>query len=73
MRTVTLKIKGLRCGSCAASVRSALDAQEGVRGADVSFEEGRARVLYDPATTNEDHLVELIEKRGYRVVDRNPA
>lgn len=73
MRTVTLKVEGLRCGSCAASVRSALDAQEGVHGADVSFEEGRARVLYDAATTNEDDLVELIEKRGFRVVARDPA
>ncbi|AYO86638.1 heavy-metal-associated domain-containing protein [Methylobacterium brachiatum] len=73
MRTITLKVEGLRCVSCAASVRSVLDAHDGVRGAEVSFEEGNARVLYDPRATSEDGLVEVIEKRGYRVVARNPA
>lgn len=73
MKTVTLKVEGLRCASCAASVSSLLGAHAGVRGADVSFEEGRARVLYDPATTSEDRLVEVVEKRGFRVVARNPA
>jgi MerR family copper efflux transcriptional regulator len=73
MKNVILKVEGLRCASCAASVGSLLDAHAGVRGADVSFEEGRARVLYDPATTSEDRLVALIEKRGFRVVARDPA
>ena len=73
MKNVTLRVEGLRCASCAASVGSLLDAHAGVRGADVSFEEGRARVLYDPATTSEDRLVALIEKRGFRIVARDPA
>lgn len=73
MKTATFKVEGLRCASCAASVGSLLDAHTGVRGADVSFEEGRARILYDPQATSEDRLVELIEKRGFRVVARNPA
>ena len=73
MTTVTLKVEGLRCNACAASVRSLLVAHAGVRGADVSFEEGRVWALYDPAATSADRLVEVVEKRGFRVVARNPA
>lgn len=73
MKATTLKIEGMRCTSCAASVGSVLQAQAGVRGADVSFDEGRARVLYDPQATSEDHLVEVIEKRGFRIIDRTSS
>ena len=73
MRTVTLKVEGWRCAACSASVGSLLEGQAGVRGVDVSFGEGRVRALFDPAATSEDRLVELIEKRGFRVVARISA
>jgi len=38
-----------------------------VRKADVSFKEGSARVLYDPAQTDESRLIAAIEKGGYKV------
>jgi copper chaperone CopZ len=73
MRTVTLKVEGWRCAACSASVGSLLEAHPGVRGIDVSFDEGRVRALFDPAATSEDRLVELIEKRGFQVVARTSA
>jgi copper chaperone CopZ len=39
----------------------------------VSFEEGSARVLYDPQAVQEDRLVDVIQRPGFRVVSREAA
>lgn len=70
MKSVTLKVEGLRCDGCAERVRTRVSAQPGVKNTDVSFEQAQARVLYDPQATNEDRLVGVIQELGYRVVDR---
>lgn len=67
METVTLKIEGMHCDSCAETIRATLRAQPGTQASDVSYREGTARILYDPAKTNKDHLIAVIEKGGYRV------
>jgi len=38
--------------------------------ATVSFDEGQARILYDPQTVSEDRLVDAVQKPGFRVVGR---
>lgn len=38
--------------------------------ASVSYGDGRARVLFDPKSIEEEHLVDTIQKPGFRVVDR---
>ena len=73
MKSVTLKVEGMRCNGCAETIRSRITAQPGVQTADVSFEQGKARVLYDPQATGEDQLVGLLNKLGYRVVDRGAS
>lgn len=73
MRTVNLKVEGWRCTACSASIGSLLEAHAGVRGVEVSFDEGRVRVLYEPALTSTERLIQLIEKRGFQVVARSPA
>jgi len=70
MRTRILKIEGMRCEGCAATIGGLLTAQPGVRAATVSLKDGEARVLYQPETLGEDQLAALIEKPGYRVVGR---
>ncbi|NBA95223.1 heavy-metal-associated domain-containing protein [Pseudomonas sp. R5(2019)] len=69
MKSLTMKVEGMRCESCAEMIRSRMATQTGVQAADVSFDEGRARVLYDPQATDEDRLVETVQKLGFRVVD----
>ena len=44
METVYLNITGMACGGCAHTVRQALLAVDGVDGAEVSHETGRASV-----------------------------
>lgn len=70
MKLLTMKVEGMRCESCAEKIRSRIAVQAGVQTADVSFDEGRACVLYDPQATNEDWLVETVQNLGFRVVDR---
>lgn len=70
MKSVTLKVEGMRCNGCAEMIRSRIAAQPGVQTTDVSFDQGQARVLFDPQTTDENHLVDTVHKLGYRVVDR---
>ncbi len=71
MKSVTLKIEGMHCGGCAETIRSLVEKQPGVQAVSVSFDEGRARVLYDPGATGEDHLVGVIQQPGFRVVGRD--
>ena len=70
MKSVTLKVEGMRCNGCAEMIRSRIAAQPGVQTTDVSFDQGQARVLFDPQATDEGHLVDTVHKLGYRVVDR---
>ncbi|MGH6894955.1 MAG: heavy-metal-associated domain-containing protein [Geminicoccaceae bacterium] len=72
MKSVTLTIEGMHCGGCAETIKALIDAQPGVRAAEISYKDRRARILYDPQTASEDQLVRVIEKGGYRVPARKP-
>ena len=71
MKTITLRIDGMRCDGCASTIQALLQRSAGVHGASVSLKEGEARVLYDPAAVTVTELTAVIEKSGYRVRDRS--
>lgn len=48
MKTATLKIEGMSCDHCANTIKTLVEQQPGVKMAMVSFDEGQARILYDP-------------------------
>ena len=58
----TLRIEGLLCSACAASVRRRLEALAGVRGAQVDLERGEARVTYDPTRIAPPALAAAVER-----------
>ena len=58
-----LKVEGMTCGHCQSAVKSALEGVEGVRDAEVSLEEGVARVEGSADTAK---LIAAIEEEGYR-------
>lgn len=70
MKSLTIKVEGMSCNGCAERIRSSVAAQPGVRTAVVSFDQGQARVLYDPRAVDENHLVDAVQKLGFRVVSR---
>jgi copper chaperone len=67
MKTARFKIDGMHCDGCANTVKAMVERQPGVQIADVSYDQGQARVLYDPQTIAEDALVATVQKLGYRV------
>ena len=67
MKTLTATIEYMHCDGCAETIKALLTLETGVKAANVSFPERRARVLYDPAAVDEAKLVAAIEKAGYRV------
>jgi copper chaperone len=73
MKATTFKIEGMHCDACATTIKSLVEKEVGVRMASVSFAERQARVLYDPQSVSEEHLIETVQKAGFRVLGRSTA
>jgi len=65
METVTLKVDGMTCGGCVASVTRVLKAAPGVADAVVKLEAKSATVTFDPAQTSVPALRDAIEDAGF--------
>ena len=68
METVTLKIDGMTCGGCVASVERVLKAVPGVTATKVQLRPGLAEVSFDPARTGVPALRAAVEAAGYDIV-----
>lgn len=64
----TMKIEGMMCGHCEATVKKALEAIEGVEEAVVSHENGTAIVSMTKEVSN-DVLKTTVEDKDYKVLD----
>ena len=67
MTTVTLKVDGMTCGGCVASVTRVLRTLPGVNDVAVTLRPGEARVEYDPARTDVAALKAAVQGAGYDV------
>ena len=65
--TIQLKIDGMTCGGCVASVKRVLSALPGVSSVDVTLQPGKASVAYDPTLVSVDKLRDAVEGAGYDV------
>ena len=63
----TLKIEGMMCGHCEATVKKCLEAVDGVVSADVSHTNGTAVVKLDKDVSY-DTLKSAVENQGYKVI-----
>src|SRR3954470_3142546 len=68
-KTVTIKVDGMMCGKCSASVTKALKATEGVQEAQVNSEKGEAVIKYDDQKLSEAKLREVINSTGFKAVE----
>lgn len=62
----TMKIEGMMCGHCEATVKKTLESIEGVESAEVSHEKGTAVVICSSELENEV-LRQAVEEQDYRV------
>jgi copper chaperone CopZ len=65
--TVTLKLSGLHCTSCATNIDLTLEDLEGVNSADTSYAKSETKISFDPSKTSLDQIKKTIESLGYFV------
>ena len=70
MKTTVFKIEGMNCDACANTIKTLVEKVPGVQMVAVSYSDRQARVLFDPKSVDEEHLVNTIQKPGFRVVGR---
>lgn len=66
-KIVTFKVEGMTCGGCVIGVRKVLTRLPGVSKADVTYEESRAVVIYDPAKVTVKQMAAALATLGYKV------
>ena len=64
-RTVTYKVKGFTCATCAVGLETLLRQQKGVVCATASYPDASATIKYQPATITEDQLEAFIAEMGF--------
>ncbi len=62
-----LKVGGMSCAACAATVERVLNRQPGVASAHVNLATESASVSFDPSRINREGLIRMIESTGYSV------
>lgn len=65
MRTTEFIVEGMHCGGCAKTATALLTQVPGVRKAEVSYPEKRARVLHDPDQASVADLHAAVAQAGY--------
>jgi copper chaperone len=65
MNQVTIKVEGMSCGGCVRNVTGVLKALPGVSEAEVSLEEARAQITYDPAQVTPEQMRSAVEAAGF--------
>jgi copper chaperone CopZ len=65
MKTTRLKVTGMTCGHCVATVEKTLRNQNGVRNATVHLESGAAEVEYEERSVVPEQLVAAVRQSGY--------
>src|SRR5579859_1413332 len=67
----TLALEGMTCASCAMRIEKGLKKVPGVKDASVNLATERASVIYDPAQTGIEQMVQKVEAVGYKATPQN--
>jgi len=65
LTTVSIPVKGMACGSCAARVKKTLSAIDGVKSVEVSQPNGSASVRYVAAKVSGEQLRDAVKRLGF--------
>jgi copper ion binding protein len=68
-RTVTIRVEGMHCQNCAASLEKKLKATAGVQAVRVSFEKKEAWVKFDDRKISVAQIREVINSTGYKAAE----
>ncbi|MDG5814165.1 heavy metal translocating P-type ATPase [Chitinispirillales bacterium ANBcel5] len=70
-RTLSFKVGGMSCTSCAATVEKTLNAIAGVRNATVNFASERVTISYQPNSVTLSDLKKAVSDAGYTIVEES--
>lgn len=65
METLTLKLRGMSCASCASNIEQVICDVPGVSECNVNFGMEQATVNYDPQKTNLEQIQHAVDEAGY--------
>lgn len=65
--TITLKLAGLHCTSCALNIDSELEDMPGVISTSTSYAKQESVITYDPKLAKPAQFKIVIEKLGYKI------
>lgn len=65
VKVLKLSVAGMHCGSCSKTVQTALTKLDGVQAAKVSYTRKNAEVKYNPATVNEESIIQTVNATGF--------
>lgn len=66
-QTVSFNVEGMQCDACANRLYDALSSIPGVEEASVSFNEGRARAVFETSEVHVNQLAAAIREAGFSV------
>jgi len=69
LKKLSLKIKGLHCMGCAATVKDILESDfDGVEEAEVSLEEEKVSLSFDPLKSKLSDMEQTLKEAGYTLL-----
>lgn len=63
---VTLKVRGMTCGSCSKSVESSLKKLDGVKSVEIDLDTGKTVVTCDTSKVKTEKLVAAVKEAGFK-------
>ncbi len=69
--TKKYQIAGMHCSACALTIEKNLKKTKGVKSAAVNFATEEAAIEYDPKAADDQTLIKVIEKSGYRAASQD--
>jgi Cu2+-exporting ATPase len=66
MEKVEFHIDGMHCGSCAVGIQMLVSAMDGVKSAEVSYDNKKGVFEFDPAKVKKEEIVKAIAELGYK-------
>lgn len=65
-RTISFRVSGMHCASCAANIGRALKKTDGIVDASVNYANEQARVTFSPDDVSRQQIVAAVDAAGYR-------
>lgn len=62
-KVTTLHIDGMTCGACATAVKHVLKSLDGVKDAEVSYQEKKGVVTYDPTKLTPEKIAQTVSEK----------